>query len=103
LTGRHPDGCGVAKVGETTSCGRELSDLPACIGSYLGIGAMLLIGKFGAVGGRLFVHVTGRRVIPGVGRPTTGNLSVLTIGIIIGGDQVTVGKGDQVTVDGVTK
>jgi hypothetical protein len=64
---------------------------------------MLLIGKFGAVGGRLFVHVIGRRVIPGVWRPTTGNLSVLTIGIIIGGDQVTVGKGDQVTVDGVTK
>jgi hypothetical protein len=30
-------------------------------------------------------------------------LSVLTIGIIIGGDQVTVGRGDQVTVDGVTK
>jgi hypothetical protein len=36
LTGRHPDGCGVAEVGETTSCGREVSDLPACIGSYPG-------------------------------------------------------------------
>jgi hypothetical protein len=32
--------------------------LPACIGPYPGIGAMLLIGKFGAVGGRLFFSST---------------------------------------------
>src|SRR4051794_15051138 len=55
----------------------------APLGPIWGIGAMLLIGKFGAVGERLFVHVTGRRVIPRVWRPTTGNLSVLTTGIII--------------------
>jgi hypothetical protein len=37
LSGRHPDGCG-----------RELSDLPACVGSYLAVGDASFTGKFGA-------------------------------------------------------
>jgi hypothetical protein len=60
LTGRQPDGCGVAKVGETTSCGVKYRICQLALGPIRAFGAMLLIGKFGTVGGRLFVHVTGR-------------------------------------------